>query len=174
MCLITCHASALRRDAPNEWYFDTTSQKLYYYYNGTTVAAEGNSTVTSTVIPPDVVFEATNVAGLVSINADMSKPAKDISFKGIGFKDTIYTYLDPHEMPSGGDWVSAEYHHGESPPLPPPLPPPPRIKRPESALTPTLLKLLTLFLLVPGYSLAHLHIRIIDTPIHVLASSYTY
>jgi hypothetical protein len=144
MCLITCHASALRRDAPNEWYFDTTSQKLYYYYNGTTVAAEGNSTVTSTVIPPDVVFEATNVAGLVSINADMSKPAKDISFKGIGFKDTIYTYLDPHEMPSGGDWVSItiESHHGESPPLSPPLSPPP-------------------------------HTRI-DTPIHVLAPPYTY
>ena len=88
--------------APNEWFFDTTTQQLYYYYNGTTSTATDGSAPPS--IPSDVVFEATNVAGLVSIHADMSNPAKNISFKGIGFKDTIYTYLDPHEMPSGGDW----------------------------------------------------------------------
>ena len=87
-------------DAPNEWWFDERTRCLYYYYNGT---AEGPVPT----IPADVKFEATNVKGLVSIVADMSAPAVNISIKGIGFKDTMYTYLDPHEMPSGGDWVSA-------------------------------------------------------------------
>ena len=34
----------------------------------------------------------------------MSKPIKNLAFNGITFKDTRYTYLDPHGMPSGGDW----------------------------------------------------------------------
>jgi hypothetical protein len=40
----------------------------------------------------------------VSILADRGNPAINITIRGIGFKDTMYTYMDPHEMPSGGDW----------------------------------------------------------------------
>ena len=81
-------------DAPNEWFFSEVTRKLYHYYN------ESVKT-----IPADVKFEATTTAELVRIEANMSHPAVNISFKGIGFKDTRYTYLDPHEMPSGGDWA---------------------------------------------------------------------
>merc|ERR1712130_1093443 len=35
----------------------------------------------------------------------MKEPVRNVWFKGIGFKDTQITYLDPHEMPSGGDWA---------------------------------------------------------------------
>lgn len=52
------------------------------------------------------VFVATNTKVLFNVTGNgMSQPIKDVSFKGVGFRDTAYTYLDPHGMPSGGDWA---------------------------------------------------------------------
>jgi len=79
-------------DAPNEWYFDQGGKSLYWYYNGT-----GD-------IPSNFTYEITNLKVLVNLTGSESHPVKNVWFKGIGFKDTIITYLDPHEMPSGGDW----------------------------------------------------------------------
>ena len=39
-----------------------------------------------------------------SVNTSQNMPAKNINFKGILFRDTAYTYMDPHEMPSEEDW----------------------------------------------------------------------
>lgn len=79
-------------DAPNEWFFDEVQQKLYYIVNGTDYSLE------------DSVFEITNLKELITIKAEMENPAKDITIRGLNFKDTVYTYMDAHEMPSGGDW----------------------------------------------------------------------
>ena len=35
----------------------------------------------------------------------MAKPAKDITIRGLGFRDTAPTYMEPHGVPSGGDWA---------------------------------------------------------------------
>ena len=35
----------------------------------------------------------------------MQSPVQDISISGIGLRDTAYTYMDPHGIPSGGDWT---------------------------------------------------------------------
>ena len=35
----------------------------------------------------------------------MSEPVEDITIRGVNFRDTAYTYMDPHGMPSGGDWA---------------------------------------------------------------------
>ena len=35
----------------------------------------------------------------------MAAPVKDVSIIGIGMRDTAYTYMDPHSLPSGGDWA---------------------------------------------------------------------
>ena len=35
----------------------------------------------------------------------MSDPVENITIQGGNFRDTSYTYMDPHGMPSGGDWV---------------------------------------------------------------------
>ena len=31
----------------------------------------------------------------------------DVSFVAVGFRDTAYTFMDPHTFPSGGDWTIA-------------------------------------------------------------------
>ena len=80
-------------DNPNEYYFDEATQKLYYFHN----ASAGPSIAAST-------FEAVGSTDLLRISGNMSQPAMNISIRGLGFRDTAYTYLHPHEMPSGGDW----------------------------------------------------------------------
>ena len=32
-------------------------------------------------------------------------PVRGVSFAGVGFRDTAYSYMAPHAMPSGGDWA---------------------------------------------------------------------
>lgn len=80
-------------DSPSEYYFDETERKLYFFYNGTGMP------------PPDTSFVVTNLRVLFQFTATQEVPVKGVSFKGIGFRDTAYTYMDLHGMPSGGDWT---------------------------------------------------------------------
>ena len=73
-------------DYPNEWFFDASSKTLYFFYN----ASSG------TAPPTDKT--------LISVTASQAVSAKSITIRGIKFRDTAYTYMDPHGMPSGGDW----------------------------------------------------------------------
>ena len=34
----------------------------------------------------------------------MDKPVRDVSLSGLLFRDTASTFMDPHGLPSGGDW----------------------------------------------------------------------
>merc|ERR1719461_2791 len=64
---------------------------LYYYANGTET-------------PDTLKFEATNLKVLVNYTGTMNKPVENQKIRGMTMRDTQYTYLDPHGMPSGGDW----------------------------------------------------------------------
>jgi len=80
-------------DAPREWYFDSGDRRLYWNPNST-AAPTG-----------DEAFVATKVPVLVNISGSRDTPVQDFSIKGITFVDALHTYLDPHGMPSGGDWA---------------------------------------------------------------------
>ena len=81
-------------DAPNEWFYDEDSKTLYFFYNAS-----------SGVKPPhDTLFVVTQLKTLISIKGSMSEPVENITIRGVNFRDTAYTYMDPHGMPSGGDW----------------------------------------------------------------------
>jgi hypothetical protein len=115
-------------DGPNEFYYDTASTPtptLYYFHNCST----------PTVLPPTATRRATNPAAAGAPTALPADPsckqspsaadlqfaaphlkelmriegvgtaATDITVRGIGFRDTTVTYLEPHGMPSGGDWA---------------------------------------------------------------------
>ena len=79
-------------DAPNEWFYDETSDTLFYVVNGT-------ATMDS------LVFEAVVVKSFVDVRGTSSNPVTDVSVSGIVFRDTAPTYLDVHGLPSGGDWA---------------------------------------------------------------------
>ena len=82
-------------DAPNEWFYNVDSKVLYFFYNATS----------GTEPPTDTLYVATQLKTLLTIKGTMSNPVMDITIRGVNFRDTAYTYMDPHGMPSGGDWA---------------------------------------------------------------------
>jgi hypothetical protein len=50
------------------------------------------------------VFEHARVKQLFTVKGTQDKPATDISFSGLSFTGTLSVFLDPHGVPSGGDW----------------------------------------------------------------------
>lgn len=44
---------------------------------------------------------------LVNVTGSQAAPVTGVSFVGVGFRDAAFTYLDPHGLPSGGDWALA-------------------------------------------------------------------
>jgi len=83
-------------DDANEWFFDASEQMLYFNPNRTDFKS-GPSGREEWAVP------VTRV--LFNINGTQEKPVKNISIKGLVLRDTRYTYLDTHGMPSGGDWA---------------------------------------------------------------------
>lgn len=79
-------------DSPGEFVIDKTSSSLFFVPNSTTAD------------PPQGNFSATFLRVLVSMNGSASETIRDIQFQGVGFRDARATYLDPHGVPSGGDW----------------------------------------------------------------------
>ena len=81
-------------DDANEWYYDHRSGQLYFAFNGTQ--------------PTDEEWIATRTKVLFNVSGTAANPAKDITISGIQIRDTALTWLDPHGLPSGGDWVSGK------------------------------------------------------------------
>ena len=81
-------------DSPTEWYYDAASSRLLYFHN----ASSG------TPPPPGMVFEAPSLLTLVRVNASQAAPARNLRFSGLGFRDSAASFMEPHSVPSGGDW----------------------------------------------------------------------
>lgn len=79
-------------DYPAEWYFDEVTQTLYLWHN----ASAG------TPPPVDGSVVITQVKNLFNITGTQEAPVTDVSFVGIGFRDTAYTYMDPHSESRAG------------------------------------------------------------------------
>eukprot|EP01084_Bolivina_argentea_P030674 56800_1 len=80
-------------DYPGEWFFNDSTRTLYFYNNNT----NGIDTIK---------FEVTNLKVIMNYTGQsMTNPVKNVEIRGITFRDTEYTYLDAHGMPSGGDWA---------------------------------------------------------------------
>ncbi|CAB9517687.1 expressed unknown protein [Seminavis robusta] len=80
-------------DSPNEFYYDPRTHKLYLWYNGTGAP------------PPDTEMVVPQLRTLVNATGTQWNPVVNITLRGITFRATRYTYMDPHGVPSGGDWA---------------------------------------------------------------------
>lgn len=56
-------------------------------------------------IPPaGTEFVATNLKVLFNVQGTADSIVRDVTFRGLVFRDTAQTYLDDHGLPSAGDW----------------------------------------------------------------------
>ena len=78
-------------DHPGEWFYNTTTKMLYLFNNAT---GGPNASSNLFLIPA-------SAKTLVTLNGTQASPVVGVTFKAVGFRDTAYTYLDPHGMPSG-------------------------------------------------------------------------
>jgi len=77
-------------DAPNEFYFDKRAATLHLCFNGTG--------------PPPAQVEVPHLAELVRLEGGQDQPVANVTIQGVTLTGTRPTYLDPHGLPSAGDW----------------------------------------------------------------------
>ena len=84
-------------DAPNEYFYDKDRGQLYYFYN----ASNG-------VPPPSSIeFESVEERILITVKGSQEKPVSNVTVTNLILRDARFTFMDPHGMPSGGDWALA-------------------------------------------------------------------
>eukprot|EP00750_Incisomonas_marina_P033658 INCI9923.3.p1 GENE.INCI9923.3~~INCI9923.3.p1 ORF type:complete len:923 (-),score=130.23 INCI9923.3:2785-5553(-) len=80
-------------DDPREFYFDRANDLLYVMSN-------------TTGPPADDLYEGLQQHTLIQAQgSSMAKPIRGLTIRGIGFRDVAPTYMQPHGVPSGGDWA---------------------------------------------------------------------
>ena len=86
-------------DDENEFYHDAAADVLYWAPNAS------DHTATPPTTPPlaDALIAVTGKV-LLSVTGSQQQPVKNVSLLGLLFRDTAPTYLDPHDLPSQGDW----------------------------------------------------------------------
>lgn len=77
-------------DSEREFFYNSKTRSLYYVTNGS--KPTGN-------------FEASFLTTLFDVRGTQQKPVKNIGFSGLTFTGTVHTYMEPHGVPSGGDWA---------------------------------------------------------------------
>ncbi|KAJ1456468.1 hypothetical protein M885DRAFT_564117 [Pelagophyceae sp. CCMP2097] len=80
-------------DAEREWFFDEAKRLLYWNPNGTAALTGFEK------------WTATKARVLFDVSGTSEKPVVGLTLRGLRFIDARHTYLDPHGMPSGGDWA---------------------------------------------------------------------
>ncbi len=79
-------------DNPGEFFYDKKAKKLYLYHNGT-----GAPPADDVVVP--------KLRTLLNLTGTRWAPVKNVTHSGISYRATRYTYMDPHGVPSAGDWA---------------------------------------------------------------------
>jgi hypothetical protein len=77
-------------DNPNEYFYDEETSQLYYAPNSTAAG------------PPTGKFEAVVNQTIVKLVGTQEHPVEGVRFEGVTFRDSAYTYMEPHGVPSGG------------------------------------------------------------------------
>ena len=80
-------------DAPGEWYLDVNSSMLYFYPNATQLRLDASNEYAAPVLQRLVAFVGT-----------AANPVQHIRFEGFHITETAVTFMEPYEVPSGGDW----------------------------------------------------------------------
>ena len=82
-------------DSPGEWYYNQTTNQLFYY----PVNTEQAKTLDS------MTFVVPMLKNIIDIRGFTDDRVKYIRIQGITIRDSRPTFMDPYEVPSGGDWA---------------------------------------------------------------------
>ena len=83
-------------DYPGEFFFDTHAKKVYLYHNASNNAPP----------PADGEYVAPQLATLFNVTSTSRwNPVRGVTLRGVELTASRYTYMDPHGVPSGGDWA---------------------------------------------------------------------
>ena len=77
-------------DVDREFWYDAKAGTLYY---------------ASATEPPRTGFEHAQLLKLFDIRGTQAAPVTDVIFSGLAFTGTAATFMEPHGVPSGGDWA---------------------------------------------------------------------
>jgi|EP01046_Picozoa_sp_COSAG06_P007184 hypothetical protein len=84
-------------DNPGEFFFDKKTSDLYLIHNGT-----GAPPASATIVVPQKQI-------LVNMSGSQFKPVTDVKLVGITYTAAASTYMEPHGVPSAGDWALDRY-----------------------------------------------------------------
>jgi len=84
-------------DYASEYFFDSKADKLYMFHNGTGAPP----TASKFVVPTKQV--------LLNASGTQWNPVKNINFKGVTYTAAAATFMEPHGVPSAGDWALDRY-----------------------------------------------------------------
>mmetsp|Transcript_13516 Transcript_13516/g.34497 ORF Transcript_13516/g.34497 Transcript_13516/m.34497 type:complete len:957 (-) Transcript_13516:26-2896(-) len=87
-------------DWPSEFFYDAAEGMLYYSFNGTDPTGEEEWVVTQQRV-------LVNISSEYAFEDPSYEPVLNITLRGLSFRDTRHVFLDPHGLPSGGDWAIA-------------------------------------------------------------------
>jgi len=80
-------------DNPGEFFFHESTGDLFLYFNGTGAP------------PEDMEVIVPQLRTLVNVSGTQWAPVRDLIFDGVKFVAARSTYMEPHGVPSGGDWA---------------------------------------------------------------------
>ena len=80
-------------DSPGEFFFNETTRDLFLFYNGT-----GAPPAEASVVVPQTQI-------LLKMVGTQWKPVMGVKHSGITYRAAAYTYMEPHAVPSAGDWA---------------------------------------------------------------------
>lgn len=90
LVLLLYHLAPPNTHVPDlQYFYNETTQLLYLWYNGTGAP------------PSKTQYVVPKLKVLVNITGTQAAPVVGVTLAGLNFRDTAYTYLDPHGMPSG-------------------------------------------------------------------------
>ena len=91
-------------DAPSEYFFDEAEHALYFI-------PPTSAKITSASQLDARQLVATKLARVVQFNGTAEAPLRHVHLANVTVAHAAYTYMDPYEIPSGGDWA---IHRGAS------------------------------------------------------------